>query len=71
MSHRNKGNGKQPKTNANPRTWRRWRIRHSTREPIVMSSQVHIDPNVDPSTGGGGGQHFNSLGGKPVVDNSG
>jgi len=72
MSHRNKG--KMPGKHANPRTWRRWRIRNQEEiegEPInVMGiSPPHIDPNVDPSTGGGGGnshQHFNSLGGKSV-----
>ena len=53
MAHRNKGNGKTPKTNAKPRTWRRWRIRHNTKETLVVGSHTHIDPNIDPSTGGG------------------
>ena len=59
MSHRNKGNGKMPGKHATPRTWRRFRIRHSTKETIVTSPNpphYHID----------NGQHFNSLGGKPA-----
>ena len=59
MAHRNKGNGKMPGKHANPRTWRRWRIRNreETDEEtinIMGMSPPHIDPNVDPSTGGGG-----------------
>ncbi len=58
MAHRNKGNGKMPKTNASPRTVRRWRFRHHSKKTIMFSGSnpphYHIDPNVDPSTGGGG-----------------
>ncbi len=57
MSHRNKGNGKMPKTNAKPRTWRRWRIRHNPQETIVTSPNpphYHIDPNAMDNAGGGG-----------------
>jgi len=55
MAHRNKGNGKMPGKHASTRTVRRWRIRHNKRTILFSgSSPPHIDPNVDPSTGGGG-----------------
>jgi len=44
-----------PGKHAPPRTWRRWRIRkYSETINVIGSSPPHIDPNVDPSTGGGG-----------------
>lgn len=51
MAHRNKGNGKTPKTNARPRTWRRWRIRHNPKETIVTGSHTHIDKNAVDNSG--------------------
>ncbi len=52
MSHRNKGLGKKPKTNAKPRTWRRWRIRHNTKE-IMITSPNPPHYHIDNSVGGG------------------